>query len=220
MLTAWRELDAEIRARSSLALLATAQDVRAQAARLVHDGFVSETGADRLPHLARYLRAARHRLVKAADNPQRDADLAWQVQDVEALYDEAVAKRPADPEVDGGPLDARGAARQPVRPAAGHAGPGVDHPHQEGSDLTRSSLAQRRARYVTVDRTTADGARRRRRVDRGQGMRERLAALVKQVWSRATVATVSTPTSGPVSTTSWRSSATSTPSRAPRTTTR
>lgn len=99
VLTAWRELDAEIRARSSLALLATAQDVRAQAARLVHDGFVSETGAERLPHLARYLRAARHRLVKAADNPQRDADLAWQVQDVETLYDDAVAKHPSDPEI-------------------------------------------------------------------------------------------------------------------------
>ncbi|MDQ0372488.1 ATP-dependent RNA helicase HrpA [Cellulomonas humilata] len=99
VLTAWRELDAEIRSRSSLALLATAQDIRAQAARLVHDGFVSETGAERLPHLARYLKAARHRLIKAADNPQRDADLAWQVQDVEALYDDAVAKRPHDPEV-------------------------------------------------------------------------------------------------------------------------
>ncbi|WP_034620794.1 ATP-dependent RNA helicase HrpA [Cellulomonas sp. URHE0023] len=91
-LTAERELDAEIRARSSLALLATAQDVRSQMQRLVHDGFVSEVGADRLPHLARYLRAARHRLVKAAENPQRDADLAWQVQDVEAAYDDAVEK--------------------------------------------------------------------------------------------------------------------------------
>ena len=100
VLTAGRELDAEIRARSSLALLATAQDIRSQAPRLVHDGFVSEVGADRLPHLTRYLRAARHRLVKAADNPQRDADLAWQVQDVEALYDDAVAKRPRDPEVE------------------------------------------------------------------------------------------------------------------------
>ncbi|WP_315093313.1 ATP-dependent RNA helicase HrpA [uncultured Cellulomonas sp.] len=97
VLTAWRELDAEVRARSSLALLATAQDVRAQAARLVHDGFVSEVGVDRLPHLARYLRAARHRLVKAAENPQRDADLAWQAHDVEALYDKAAAKHPGDP---------------------------------------------------------------------------------------------------------------------------
>ncbi|WP_456824934.1 ATP-dependent RNA helicase HrpA [Cellulomonas sp. P5_E12] len=99
VLTAWRELDAEIRDRSSLALLATAQDLRAQAARLVHAGFVSEVGAARLPHLARYLRAARHRLVKAAENPQRDADLAWQVQDVEALYDDVVAKHPRDAEL-------------------------------------------------------------------------------------------------------------------------
>ena len=71
---------------ASLALLATAQDLRAQSAALVHDGFVSEVGADRPPQLVRYLRAARHRLVKAAENPQRDADLAWQVQDVEDLY--------------------------------------------------------------------------------------------------------------------------------------
>ncbi|WP_163275947.1 DUF3418 domain-containing protein, partial [Cellulomonas iranensis] len=86
VLTAWRELDADVRGSASLALLATAQDLRAQSAALVHDGFVSEVGADRLPQLVRYLRAARHRLTKAAENPQRDADLAWQVQDVEDLY--------------------------------------------------------------------------------------------------------------------------------------
>lgn len=86
VLGAWRELDADVRGSASLALLATAQDLRAQAAALVHDGFVSEVGADRLPQLVRYLRAARHRLAKAADNPQRDADLAWQVQDVEDQY--------------------------------------------------------------------------------------------------------------------------------------
>ncbi|WP_426593944.1 ATP-dependent RNA helicase HrpA [Cellulomonas sp. McL0617] len=97
VLTADRELDAEIRARSSLALLATAQDIRSQAQRLVHEGFVSEVGADRLPHLVRYLRAAKHRLVKAAENPQRDADLAWQVQDVEADFDDAADKgQPVD----------------------------------------------------------------------------------------------------------------------------
>ncbi|MDM7830239.1 ATP-dependent RNA helicase HrpA [Cellulomonas edaphi] len=81
VLTAWRELDVDLRGASSLALLATAQDVRAQAARLVHDGFVSRVGAARLPQLTRYLRAARYRLAKAADNPQRDADLGWQVRD-------------------------------------------------------------------------------------------------------------------------------------------
>ena len=83
VLTAARELDVAVRASNSLALLAATHDVRDHAARLVHDGFVSATGADRLPHLARYLRADRHRLTKAADNPHRDAERAWQVHQLE-----------------------------------------------------------------------------------------------------------------------------------------
>ncbi|WP_227583808.1 ATP-dependent RNA helicase HrpA [Cellulomonas wangsupingiae] len=110
VLTAWRELDADVRASNSLALLATAQDVRAQAAALVHDGFVSEVGADRLPHLVRYLRAARHRLSKAAANPTRDADLAWQVHDVEELYTAARERAAA-----ASPDPARTAALDEVR---------------------------------------------------------------------------------------------------------
>ncbi|WP_242448287.1 ATP-dependent RNA helicase HrpA [Cellulomonas sp. WB94] len=86
VLTAARELDVAVRASNSLALLATTHDVRDHAARLVHDGFVSATGADRLPHLARYLRADRHRLTKAADNPHRDAERAWQVHQLEDAY--------------------------------------------------------------------------------------------------------------------------------------
>nr|WP_246056341.1 DUF3418 domain-containing protein [Cellulomonas cellasea] len=91
-LTAARELDADVRASSSLALLATLQDVREQAARLVFDGFVSATGVTRLVHLPRYLRAARRRLEKAAENPQRDADLAWQVHDLDEAWDQAVRR--------------------------------------------------------------------------------------------------------------------------------
>jgi ATP-dependent helicase HrpA len=91
VLAAWRELDADLRRSASLALLATVQDLREQSVRLVHDGFVSEVGADRLPHLARYLRAARVRLEKASTNPQRDNDLAWEVHDVEQLVDDAAA---------------------------------------------------------------------------------------------------------------------------------
>ena len=94
VLTAWRELEVDLKGTTSLALLATAQDVREQAARLVHPGFVVATGADRLPHLVRYLRAARHRLTKAAENPARDADLAWQVHDLEQALDAAVGALP------------------------------------------------------------------------------------------------------------------------------
>ena len=95
MLTAWRELEVELKGTSSLALLATAADVREQSARLVHAGFVVETGAERLPHLVRYLRAARHRLAKAAENPARDADLAWQVHDLENALAAAPGADPA-----------------------------------------------------------------------------------------------------------------------------
>jgi ATP-dependent helicase HrpA len=110
VLTAARELDAAVRSSTSLALLSTLQDVREQAAALVHDGFVAETGAARLPHLTRYLRAAQHRLAKAADNPNRDAQLAWTVHDLEALLDAARAR------VESGSVDpARTAALTDVR---------------------------------------------------------------------------------------------------------
>lgn len=99
-LTAARNLDAEIRASNSLALLNTLTDLRDQAAGLIHDGFVSQTPPRRLPHLTRYLRAASYRLEKAQANPNRDAELAWRVHDVEEAYQRAraaYAQGPADP---------------------------------------------------------------------------------------------------------------------------
>jgi len=97
VLTAARELDADLRATTSLALLATVHDVRDQLACLVRDGFVAEAGAARLPHLVRYLRAARHRLAKAAENLHRDEALAWQLAEVVDAYDDAVAAAQAAP---------------------------------------------------------------------------------------------------------------------------
>jgi ATP-dependent helicase HrpA len=99
-LTASRNLDAEIRASNSLALLNTLTDLRDQAAGLIHDGFVSQTPPRRLPHLTRYLRAASYRLEKAQSNPNRDAELAWRVHDVEEAHQRAraaYANGPADP---------------------------------------------------------------------------------------------------------------------------
>ncbi|WP_263120210.1 ATP-dependent RNA helicase HrpA [Cellulomonas sp. RIT-PI-Y] len=92
VLTAARDLDAAIRGTRSLALLGTVQDVKDQLADLVHDGFVAEVGATRLPQLPRYLRAAAHRLDKAADNPSRDEQLAWQVHDLEQLLGQVRAR--------------------------------------------------------------------------------------------------------------------------------
>ncbi|WP_372595079.1 DUF3418 domain-containing protein [Actinotalea sp.] len=91
VLAAARELDADLRGAGSLALLSTVQDLRGQLAALVGDGFLVRTGAARLPHLVRYLKAARHRLAKAAENPGRDEGLAWQVRELEQEYEAARA---------------------------------------------------------------------------------------------------------------------------------
>ena len=99
-LTAWRTVEGEVRASSSLALLNTLQDIRDHVAGLVRDGFVSATPPRRVPHLVRYLRAASYRLEKAQTNPARDAELAWRVHDVTEAYDKAraaYAAGPADP---------------------------------------------------------------------------------------------------------------------------
>ncbi|WP_251152724.1 ATP-dependent RNA helicase HrpA [Cellulosimicrobium sp. Marseille-Q4280] len=96
-LSAARTLDGEIRSANSLALLNTLTDLRDQVSGLVHDGFVSATPPERLPHLTRYLRAASYRLEKAQANPNRDAELAWRVHDVEEAFAKARAAYAAGP---------------------------------------------------------------------------------------------------------------------------
>ncbi|GAB2598084.1 ATP-dependent RNA helicase HrpA [Pseudactinotalea suaedae] len=81
-LTASREVDAEVRRATSMALLATLEDVRAHQASLVGDGFISRTPADQLAHLPRYLKGDVVRIGKAEANPGRDAQLAWQIREL------------------------------------------------------------------------------------------------------------------------------------------
>ena len=110
VLAAARELDGQVRGSTSMALLAAVADVRAQLDALVGDGFVATTGAARLPHLVRYLRAAQHRLRKAAEDPRRDEGLAWQVRELADEHRAAVdaaARAPADPVRDAGLADVR-----------------------------------------------------------------------------------------------------------------
>jgi len=97
-LTAYGELDKEIaRHANKLPLLATLTDVRAQARALIYNGFIAATPPERLPHLVRYLRAATHRIEKAAANPSRDIGLAQEVRLVEQEIATAKAQRiPAD----------------------------------------------------------------------------------------------------------------------------
>ncbi|TDW76934.1 ATP-dependent helicase HrpA [Kribbella pratensis] len=67
-----RTVDKQISRASSPALLAALSDVRGQLEGLVHPGFITETGAKRLPDLVRYLRGMEQRLDKLGANAARD----------------------------------------------------------------------------------------------------------------------------------------------------
>jgi len=89
--------DAEIRLQraASPPLAAAFADARGQLAALIYPQFVSETGAQRLPDLVRYLRAISRRLDTAAVDPGRDADRMAAVGGVAEAYQRAVADLPA-----------------------------------------------------------------------------------------------------------------------------
>ncbi|QXV63106.1 ATP-dependent RNA helicase HrpA [Amycolatopsis sp. TNS106] len=66
-------------------------DIRAQLDGLVHKGFVTETGQDRLKHVVRYLRGIERRLEKLPTEPTRDiqrtGDIAWLRNEYQAALD-------------------------------------------------------------------------------------------------------------------------------------
>ncbi|MGY5766596.1 ATP-dependent RNA helicase HrpA [Brachybacterium sp. DNPG3] len=71
---------------TSLAVLSQQTAIREHAASLLQDGFISRTGPEHLADLRRYLEADRIRLDKLAENPSRDAQLAWQIEDLTAYW--------------------------------------------------------------------------------------------------------------------------------------
>ncbi len=80
---------------ASPALAAAVADMRSQLAALVYPGFIADTGARRLPDLARYLRAISRRVEKAPLDPGRDAGRMTVVHRVTEAYRQAVADLPA-----------------------------------------------------------------------------------------------------------------------------
>ena len=62
------------------------EDVERQLRRLVHPGFVTATGAARLPDVERYLRAAARRLERLPDAPAPDLDRMAAIQELEREY--------------------------------------------------------------------------------------------------------------------------------------
>jgi ATP-dependent helicase HrpA len=81
------------RGAASARTAATRADVRAQLDSLVRPGFVAGTGVARLRDVQRYLRAAQHRLERAATNA-REGVLQAQIDGVEAAYADLLESLP------------------------------------------------------------------------------------------------------------------------------
>jgi ATP-dependent helicase HrpA len=72
-----------LRTLSAPSLLHAVVDVEVQLSRLVFPGFVTATGAARLPDLLRYLEAIEHRLAKLPEDPGRDRELTGRIRKLE-----------------------------------------------------------------------------------------------------------------------------------------
>jgi ATP-dependent helicase HrpA len=90
-----RTVDKQISRASSPALLAALSDVRGQLEGLIHPGFITETGAKRLPDLDRYLRGMEQRLEKIGANAMRDRSGMAIVQTLTDEYQQRLRAIPA-----------------------------------------------------------------------------------------------------------------------------
>ena len=93
--TAVTAVDGRLSAMLAPALDDTVVDVQAHLARLLHAGWISAAGVDRLPDVLRYVRAIEHRLGKAVAAPDRDRARIRTVRAVEHDYAE-VARHDRD----------------------------------------------------------------------------------------------------------------------------
>jgi ATP-dependent helicase HrpA len=94
VLPLWREVDRLLSGSADLLLLAALADMRAQVARLVHRGFVSEVGTAQLRQLPRYLAAVRTRRERLPADVGRDRAAMEQVLPLQEAYLHRVASLP------------------------------------------------------------------------------------------------------------------------------
>ncbi|HEY5231042.1 MAG TPA: DUF3418 domain-containing protein, partial [Galbitalea sp.] len=86
ILGAARDADRALRGATSMALVASLADARAQLAGLVFPGFISRTGLAQLRHVPRYLRGITSRIEKLPTELARDRTWQTQVEDATARY--------------------------------------------------------------------------------------------------------------------------------------
>ncbi|MBW8762928.1 MAG: ATP-dependent RNA helicase HrpA [Microbacterium sp.] len=89
ILTKSREVERGIKSQNSLALLGPLNDIRTQLAGLLHPGFISAAGVDRLAHFPRYLDGMIDRLKTLANEPGKDRTRMSEFERMVRAYDEA-----------------------------------------------------------------------------------------------------------------------------------
>ncbi|MCW2947561.1 MAG: ATP-dependent helicase HrpA [Actinoallomurus sp.] len=99
ILASAHQVEARLKSTNSPTLIPALTDVRAQLSRLIFPGFVTVTGARRLPDLLRYLRAMERRLERLPDDPHRDRERMLKIQQVEGAYVRARDARPGNPKI-------------------------------------------------------------------------------------------------------------------------
>jgi len=97
VLTTARAAEKALKNSTSMALLPALTDAREQLSALVHPGFVSATGLERLRHLPRYLAAITERFGKISENVGRDRVWLNEVQAALELYRSAGGVLPLPP---------------------------------------------------------------------------------------------------------------------------
>ncbi|MGV2985765.1 ATP-dependent RNA helicase HrpA [Microbacterium sp. AGC85] len=89
ILTKSRDVERGIKSENSLALLGPLNDIRSQLNGLLHPGFISATGAERLAHLPRYLDGMLDRLKTLSNEPGKDRARMTEFERVSKAFEDA-----------------------------------------------------------------------------------------------------------------------------------
>ncbi len=97
ILTKSRDVERGIKSQNSLALLGPLNDIRTQLSGLLHPGFVSAAGADRLTQFPRYLEGMLDRLKTLSSEPGKDRARMTEYERMAKAFEDAGARSRSPP---------------------------------------------------------------------------------------------------------------------------
>ena len=95
ILTTANGINKRLKGRVDMSLALALSDIKNQVGNLIYRGFVTATGASRLPDVERYLHAIERRLEKVATDPHRDRAQMLKVEQVQQAWKQMLNKLPA-----------------------------------------------------------------------------------------------------------------------------